>query len=204
VGREKWDAFVKKYFDDNAFQSMTTESFVEYLKSNLLHVNQISEERAALTPWIYQPGLPAGYQIPSSVRFQSAGNAAKKFGQTGKIDKSQTQMWSSHEWLHFLRALPKTVDNKQMAVLDDNFKFTQSGNNEILFEWLSLSIKNQYLSAYPALNKFLTHIGRRKFVLPLYKELIKTSEGKILAIKTFEHSKANYHSVTRQSVEGLF
>ena len=204
VGREKWDAFVKKYFDDNAFQSMTTESFVEYLKSNLLHINQISEEKAAVASWIYQPGLPAGYQIPSSLRFQSAGNAAQKFGQTGKIDKSQTQMWSSHEWLHFLRALPKTVDKTQMAVLDDNFNFTQSGNNEILFEWLNLSIKNQYLPAYPAMDKFLTHIGRRKFVLPLYKELLKTQEGKALATKIFDHSKANYHSVTRQSVEGMF
>ena len=28
VGREKFDAFLRAYFDDNAFQSMSTEEFI--------------------------------------------------------------------------------------------------------------------------------------------------------------------------------
>src|SRR5438477_12671263 len=35
VGREKFDAFLRKYFDTFAFQSMTSDKFIEYLKANL-------------------------------------------------------------------------------------------------------------------------------------------------------------------------
>jgi leukotriene-A4 hydrolase len=40
-----------------------------------------------------------------------------------------------------------------------------------------MSIKNNYAAAYPRLEEFLTSIGRRKFVKPLFEELAKTPEG---------------------------
>src|SRR5439155_25777101 len=37
VGREKFDAFVKKYFAAFALQSMNTEKFLDYLEEELIH-----------------------------------------------------------------------------------------------------------------------------------------------------------------------
>ena len=38
-GRERFDTFLKAYFDHFAFQSITTADFVAYLKQNLLDAN---------------------------------------------------------------------------------------------------------------------------------------------------------------------
>ena len=202
VGREKWDAFLKKYFADHAFQSMTTETFITYLNDNLLIPNHIDSGRANLEAWIYNPGLPGGVQIPKSERFAKAEKLAVRFGDEGEVNASETTSWSSHEWLHFLRSLPATMDEVKMAKLDKAFHFTQSGNSELIFEWLMLSIRNNYTPANALLEKFLTETGRRKFVLPLYKALKAKDKDK--AKMLFEKAKNNYHAVTRQSVEALF
>ncbi|MDQ3017226.1 MAG: M1 family aminopeptidase/hydrolase, partial [Bacteroidota bacterium] len=55
VGRPTFDAFLRKYFSDNKFQSMTTERFVSYLKENLLVPNNV---QVNIDEWIYGPGLP--------------------------------------------------------------------------------------------------------------------------------------------------
>ena len=204
VGRQKWDSFVKSYFDAHAFQSMTTEQFLSYLEENLLKVNHVSAEKANLRNWIYGPGLPAGVAPPVSIRFLKAGKLAEQFGQSQTIDKAQTQGWSSHEWLHFLRSLPAGISTATMQKLDTDFGFTQSGNSEILFEWLLMGISTGYEPTRPVLDKFLMETGRRKFVLPLYKALVTTESGKAYAKTLFSRAKANYHAVTRQSVEALF
>jgi leukotriene-A4 hydrolase len=52
VGREKFDKFVRGYFDSHAFQSITTETFVDYLQKNLLAQNPNSFQRADVDEWI--------------------------------------------------------------------------------------------------------------------------------------------------------
>ena len=54
LGRAKFDTFLRAYFDHFAFQSITTERFVEYL------FEQAPEARSLpLAVWLDKPGLPA-------------------------------------------------------------------------------------------------------------------------------------------------
>ena len=64
-----------------------------------------------------------------------------------------------------------------MADLDAAFHFTDSGNSEILHEWLMNAIDHKYEPAYDALERFLLRQGRRKFLKPLYQKLAETPEG---------------------------
>ena len=50
---------------------------------------------------------------------------------------------------------------------------SESGNSEILHEWLLQAIENRYEPAYGALERFLLRQGRRKFLKPLYEKLAK-------------------------------
>ena len=174
------------------------------MDKNLLQSNLNEQEKASISEWIYKPGLSKEIEIPHSDRFTKVEVASTQFVLSGRIDSSETKKWSSHECLHFLRFLPTKADKDQMAELDAMFNFTKSGNSEILFEFLLLSINKQYLPAFESLEEFLMHNGRRKFVLPLFKSLNQTSAGKELATKIFAKSKFNYNAVTRQSVEALF
>ena len=47
---------------------------------------------------------------------------------------------------------------------DRTFGLTKRGNSEVLFAWLRIAIRNRYQPAMPALERFLTTQGRRKFL----------------------------------------
>jgi hypothetical protein len=90
-----------------------------------------------------------------------------------------------------------------MQDLDQRFKFTESGNSEILCQWLELSIRSNYTVADPALEKFLTSVGRRKFLRPLYNALVETPQGKEKAKAIYLKARPGYHSVSAGSIDEL-
>src|SRR6185436_20290096 len=58
-GREKFDQFLKGYFDHFAFQSITTADFRAYLQKNLLDTNPQLAAKVPIDEWIEKPGLPS-------------------------------------------------------------------------------------------------------------------------------------------------
>jgi hypothetical protein len=90
-----------------------------------------------------------------------------------------------------------------MAAIDKEFRFTDSGNSEIQSAWYVLAIRKEYKPAYPHIEQFLTAVGRRKFLMPLYKELIKAPKGKDWAKKIYAKARPNYHSVAYLSIDEL-
>ena len=107
-----------------------------------------------------------------------------------------THNWTTHHWLHFLRQLPNPIKTEQMADLDTAFHFTSSGNSEILTLWLQRVIANQYKPAYAAIEQFLTGMGRRKFLKPLYEELAKSPEGR-------NKARPVYHVIAVNSIDEI-
>jgi hypothetical protein len=114
-----------------------------------------------------------------------------------------TAGWSSHEWLHFLRGLPPSLPQPRLAELDRAFHLSDSGNSEILEEWLLAAIRNHYTPAWPALDRFLTSQGRRKFLKPLYQELAKTEWGRALAHDVYRRARPTYHSVSTTTIDQI-
>lgn len=203
VGREKFDAFLKKYFSDHAFQTATTEQFLSYLKAELFKNNEAGYSELKIEDWVYKPGLPGNFPEVKSKRFEQVTIAALQF-ENGKLPMAEhTKKWSSHEWLFFLRSVAGFINKNQMAELDQHFHFSESGNNEILALWLELSIKKDYRPALPYLEKFLSHVGRRKFLMPLYKALLKTSDGAVLAKSIYAKARSGYHAVAVESLDKL-
>ena len=201
VGREKFDAFLRQYFDDFAFQTMTTDRFLQLLRERLLVPNGIDESRLQIPEWIHRPGLPANAPAPRSQAFVRVEEQAKAFSGGASAASLQTRKWTTQEWLHFIHALPRDIGPQRMKQLDDRFNFTRSGNNEILAAWLDLAIQNRYEPAYPALEQFLTSQGRRKFLEPLYKRLAATPEGMERARAIYTKARPTYHSVSRQTID---
>ena len=90
-----------------------------------------------------------------------------------------------------------------MKNLDNAFGFTHSTNSEIQCDWYYHCIVNNYTVAQAFIEKFLTSVGRRKFLTPLYKAYIKTAEGKILAKQIFEKARNKYHPLAQHTVGEL-
>ncbi len=203
-GRERFDQFLKGYFERFAFQSITTADFIAHLKKNLLDPNPQLAAKISLDEWIYKPGLPANAPKPQSDAFAKVEAQAKGWleGKTPAA-KLQTKQWTTHEWLHFLRFLPKQLSANQLKELDQAFALTKIGNAEIAHQWLLISIQNKYEPAYPRLEEYLTSIGRQKLIKPLYEELVKTPEGAQRALKIYGKARPGYHPIAQTALDKI-
>ena len=202
VGRQRLDAFLRQYFDEHAFQPMTAEQFVTYMNTHLFENEQEALQVNTQT-WIFEPGLPTNVPQITPTRFTAVDEQVTAFRGGAAPSALQTQNWSTQEWLRFLRALPDTMTTQQMASLDQAFNFTRSGNSEILFEWFRSAIRNRYEPAMPALERFLTTQGRRKFIAPLFQDLMDSGWGAARAREIYARARPTYHAVTRNTVDGI-
>jgi aminopeptidase N len=199
VGRERLDAFLRDYFDRFAFQPMSAERMLAYMNEKLFRGDEA--QRIGVQAWVFEPGIPTNIVPVRADAFAAVTTQANAWNSGGATSALQTGKWSTHEWLHFLRALPDTVSTARLAELDRAFNLSRSGNSEILEAWLLIAIRNRYEPAFPALERFLTTQGRRKFLTPLYTELAKTDWGKTMATRIYTRARPTYHSVATGTID---
>ncbi len=200
VGREKMDVFLKTYFEKHKFQTLTTSEFVKYLNKNLLEANQVEVD---IDEWIYGPGIPANVRKVTTAKFKNVDAGLKTILDGKSVKSLATKDWTTHEWLHFIRQLPTENKNGLMEKLDAEFKFSESGNSEILAAWFEVSIKNGYANnILPKIENFLVSVGRRKFLTPLYRAF-KENNGLETARNIYKKARPNYHSVSTGTMDKL-
>ena len=202
-GREAFDPFLKAWFNDNAFQSVTTEDFIAYLHKNLHKDNPEALTRAELDAWVYGPGLPDTARKPQSDAFANVDVESKAWLGGGNIAAMQkvSEVWSTHEWLHLLNGLPK-LTQAQYEELDDAFSLTGTQNAETAFAWYMQAIKGGYEPAMPALEDFLMSVGRGKFIYRLYGALNDNGQAE-MAHRIFATAKAGYHPIAQRRISDI-
>jgi hypothetical protein len=197
VGREKFDRFLKTYFEKHAFQTLTTEGFLEYLDVNLLQKEQVAFN---IDEWVYGEGIPSNCVKLSSVRYEKVDQIVKEFTTDFNVEKLNVKRkdWIFQEWSRFLSQLPKTTSPETMTQLDEKYNFKNWGNSEIMQDWYVLAIQTGYKGSYPEMRTFLNKVGRGKFLEPIYHALMtsKDPSDNKLAHEIYDESKANYHAVT--------
>ena len=201
VGRARFDDWLRQYFDEFAFQSRTTDQFVQYLDRTLLAGR--SDLRNEVREWIYEAGIPDTIPSVESQRFQIVEAETQRFLEGAAASSLRTSGWSTHEWLHFIRAIPDDLSQERMAELDAAFHFTRSGNSEILAVWFEQAVASDYVVVKPALDRFLMDVGRRKFLEPLYKALAADPEWKAWAMEVYRRARPGYHSVSYQTIDRI-
>lgn len=203
-GRQRLDEYLKGYFDRFAFQSITTAQSLDYLQKHLLDKYPDLAKKVHVDEWVFQPGIPAGAPKPHSSAFDRVeAEATRWLSGSALLNQEKGALWSTQEWLHFLRFLPQKLTPAQMRDLDAAYHFTNTGNDEILEQWLAMAIRNRYEPAYPRLEDFLTSVGRRKYLKPLYEELVKTPEGRARAKTIYAKARAGYHPIAQATVDGI-
>jgi aminopeptidase N len=203
VGRDRFDAYLRSYFDRFAFQSITTAAFLADLRANLIRGDAALEDTLKLDAWLYQPGLPDNAPVPRSEVLEAVEAQARAFAAGAPAASLETRGWSTQEWLHFLVTLPPDLGQPKLADLDRAFGLTASGNSEVLFAWLRVAIRHRYEPAMPALERFLTTQGRRKFLRPLYEDLMAAEWGRVEARRIYAHARPLYHAVATGTIDPI-
>jgi hypothetical protein len=202
-GRPAFDAFLRGYFERNKFQSMTTPRFLEILRSDLFKGDAALWKKLSVDEWITGTGLPSNLVVPQSQRFDLTKAAAAAFAKDGSLSAVKKD-WVTAEWLDFLGSLPKAMTPAQMKALDDAFGFTKAGNAEVLAAWLQHAVRNDYEAAYPALEDFLTRMGRRKFLRPLYQALYDNPKTRERGAALYKRARPGYHPIATATIDGIY
>jgi hypothetical protein len=141
--------------------------------------------------------------LPQSDAFMKVEQARDAWLGGGSIDALATtaSKWSTQEWIHFVDSLPRKMDAQHLSTLDRQFTLTESQNAEIAHVWYRLAIANHYTAAYPSMERYMVRIGRRKLIVPLYRDLAATPDGKAMASKIYDKARDGYHPMTKDGVE---
>ena len=104
--------------------------------------------------------------------------------------------------MRFIDGLGATQPLDKLATLDKAFHFTGTPNGEIAMRWYPLAIRSGYEQANEGAAAFIERVGRRKLIMPIYAELVKTPKGLELAKQAFERPPG-YHPITTASVQDM-
>jgi hypothetical protein len=210
VGRERFDVWLKGYFERNAFRPMTTEMFLADIRTHLVTTRAL-EDQLMMDAWIYQPGMPSNWVPPVSGAFAPVDAAARSFHAGGPATAVPWAGWSTQERQRFLAWRPEGrvagadwLTPAQLADLEATLKLREEGNAELVFAWLQIAVQHRYQPAVPTLERFLTTMGRRKFVLPLFTSLWAEGDwGRGIATSLYARARPGYHPVTTNSVDAV-
>ncbi|WP_246202899.1 M1 family metallopeptidase [Sphingomonas lacunae] len=202
TGRERFDAWLRQWFDNHAFQPATSAMILADLRANLVQGDSELESRLLLDDWIHAPGLPANAARPDPAAFSHIDAAVAAFAAGGPVETTAWAGWTTAERLRFVNRLPRAMDQGRLALLDESLGLSAIGNNEVLFAWLKLALANRYEPAVAPAEAFLERVGRRKFVLPLFETLLGQGDwGQMIARRVYTRTRPGYHPVTSTSVD---
>lgn len=202
VGRERFDPWLRAWFDNHAFQPATSEMFLADLRKNLVKGDAELEAALMLDQWVYGPDLPANALRPDPAVFAEVDGAAAAYADAGTVPSQAWTGWTTAERMRFLQTLPKQRSADQLTALDKALGLSGTGNAEIRFLWLKLALSNRYDPAIPQAEEFLARVGRNKFVTPLYTVLSEQGDwGMKAARPLYQRTRAGYHSFTRGNID---
>ncbi len=196
VGRDRFDAFMRRRFDRRAFQSTDALAFETEATAELFGAGT---PKVDLASWLHAPGLPAGAAACSSTRADTLEHLARSSAPV------TAEGWQTLDWVVFLRSLPAEGSSAaRLAELDARFHLTSTTNDEIAMHWLPLLVRADVRTAAPTITTFLVHVGRRRMVQPLYEAMIATNAyWRDLASETFARARSLYHPITRDAIAKL-
>lgn len=199
VGREKFDAFVKKYIKKFSFTSITTAQFEDFMQAELPGV----AEKVNADEWIHQPGLPDNAPVFASAQLEKLEAMAKGWSDGVRPQVAEAKAWAPSDWQIYLQALPQVLSQEECQWLDENFALTDQGNCEILCDWLVIAAGSNYEPSFARIRSFLGSVGRMKYLKPLYSTLQAGEATRAMAAEVFAENAGSYHPIARAGLERI-
>jgi leukotriene-A4 hydrolase len=197
VGRERFDAFVRRYIDDFAFKSLTTEDFVAYLQQEL----PMAAAQVGLEEWLYRPGLPARLPELSSSLYDDVLQAANAYPERGLPPAAIMAAWHPSQTMLFLRLLPPAIPLDDCESLEMALALLTSRHTNPLFEFLRLAIRSGYAQAMPTAERFAETVGNEYQIKRLFRCLAENDWSRPLARPLFERVRNRHHPITEALVD---
>ena len=199
VGRERFDAFIQKYIATFQFQSLTTEAFLGFLKTELPEVF----EKVDVYQWVYASGLPQDWHRAKSHLFEEVQQVVTAYEQGIKPTKQQVQNWHRFQILSFLQGLPHQIPMEDCEYFDEIFELEKRNDVGLFAHFYATCVTSGNQAMLPRIEQYLGTIGRMLFILPTVRAMIATDWSRGLIRPLFEKVRARHHQITIRTIEKL-
>lgn len=195
VGRDRFDAFVKKYISTFAFKSIDTLEFLEFLGAELPDAGDI----VPFILWVYEEGIPSKVPVIYSTIAERIHDLVSSQEMPTELEAKK---WGPLEWVYYLAALPREKSRALCRALEEKFHLSTKGSARQKWAWYMLAVESGSSFDNKALAAFLGSIGNAYFLKTLYKELFVRRAHREWAIKVFKRVRGNYHPIASTVVNG--
>ncbi len=198
LGRKTFDEMLKKWFDQHAFTSVTTDDFLDYVNSATYDA-----VKPMIEDWVSGEGVPKLAPTVASKKLTAVDDVRSKWLRGEPLASAVVAVWTTQERIYFLDGLPDKLADKQLAELDTALALTGTTNGEYAQRWYPLTIRSGYTKARVAAVDFIAHVGRMKLVMPIWRAFAGTPDGLAFAKQQFARIKPNYHPLTAKAVASV-
>jgi len=192
VGRERFDAFIQKYMATFQFQSLTTEAFLDFLKSELPEVF----EKVDVHMWIYETGLTENRHRPQSPLYEEVQAVLEAYQRGTRLEKEQVGDWHRYQVLSLLQALPKQIPAEDCKYFADVLDLAGKNDAAHFSYFYSTCIQSGYQEILPQVEAYLAKNGRMLYVLPVFRAMIASEWARGRARPILEQIREHQHAIT--------
>jgi len=189
VGRERFDRFVREYIDAFCFQSIDTDTFVDFARLHLDGLNGVD-----VGEWLHREGVPESAPAFCSDRLDGLIGLAEQGSPVSGAD------WSTTEKLVYLAHLPDEVDATAVASW---LGLDGSANAELRSAWLALAVRTGVDGLEGQLDAFFDRVGRTKLLAPVLAEMGGRADLAALGQAAVARNAARWHSSTRGTLQRI-
>jgi len=200
-GAEKFEPFLKLYYEHFVHQSITTDQFKSFFLSHFSPLPALSS--IDWETWLYAPGMPPYMpNFDTTLAVSSRDLAEKVIAGDWSEDEEDYGQFSAEQKLEFLRVLmeQEKLDHGKLEAMDKVYGLSNNPNTEILFMFVRLGIKARWEKSVDLGLELATKQGRMKFCRPLYRDLWGWEEQRNRVEKCFRENRGGMMTVCREMV----
>jgi hypothetical protein len=199
VGRRRFDKFIKSYMKRFQFQSITTETFLDFLKVELPEVFT----KVNVNQWIHEPGMPADWQGQKSKLYDQV-QAVLNACQPGRLpEKSEVENWLGDQVKSFLQGLPSKIPVEDCRKLEGLLDLEKRNDAAHYSFYYSICILSGDQSILPRVEAYAERIGRMLYIMPVFRALSQAEWSRPHARRLFERVKSHHHQITAVGIERI-
>ncbi len=199
VGRDVFDAFIKKYIATFSFQSLTTEGFISFLEGELPEAIQ----HVDIDEWIYAPGFPESAPTLSSSLFDDVKARIDAYESGTFPDDHQVANWIPDQIRLFLLMLPERIPVEDCRQLERIFNFKDTHNYFMMNRFYQIAVQSGYQDVLPDIERMVGSDGRMVTLAMIFRAMAKEGWTREKARPMFERHRDKHHPTTVAVIDGI-
>jgi aminopeptidase N len=199
VGREVFDAFIKKYITAFSFQSLTTEGFISFLEQELPE----AIKNVDIDEWLYAPGYPESAPALSSSLFDDVKARIDAYESGALPASNQVADWIPDQIRLFLLMLPERIPVEDCRQLERIFNLKDTHNYFMMNRFYQIAVQSGYQEVLPGIERMVGSDGRMVTLAMIFRTMVKEEWTRDEARPMFERHRDKHHPTTVMVIERI-